>query len=408
MNLDKTTLHRKAYLLGLMTIAFGMPFSPVLMSIGQGIILFNWLIEGHLAEKLKCLFHNKAVLAIAGIVIIHLLGLLYTSNFEYALKDMRIKATILALLLVIPSTSPLSSKEFKLVLKTFLAGVFLASLISLYIYLGFYGPVDNARQLSPIISNIRLSLMICLAIFICIHLYLANKKVNRLFIFGILAIWFFLFMGVLGARVGYVAFFIIAIFTGIYKAWVYKKWWIAIIAAICIAASTIFSYQLIPTVKRRVIEVVWEFDLYNSGQKISSGSLNQRVIYWGIAKELIKENPVLGVGTGDIADVYKKYYETHDTGLLKYFQHRAHNQYLTIIITFGIIGFIVFLWGIFAPPYFEKKYADFIYLVFFIIFLLSMITEDTLETQAGATFYAFFNVLFLFAQPKTNTEILSE
>jgi hypothetical protein len=29
-----------------------------------------------------------------------------------------------------------------------------------------------------------------------------------------------------------------------------------------------------------------------------------------------------------------------------------------------------------------------------------MLTEDTLETQAGVTFYALFNCLFLFAKPE--------
>jgi hypothetical protein len=36
--------------------------------------------------------------------------------------------------------------------------------------------------------------------------------------------------------------------------------------------------------------------------------------------------------------------------------------------------------------------------VFFIIIFMSMLTEDTLETQAGATFFAFFNALLLFGR----------
>jgi len=35
------------------------------------------------------------------------------------------------------------------------------------------------------------------------------------------------------------------------------------------------------------------------------------------------------------------------------------------------------------------------YLSFFIIAVISFLTEDTLETQAGVTFFAFFNSFFL-------------
>jgi hypothetical protein len=33
------------------------------------------------------------------------------------------------------------------------------------------------------------------------------------------------------------------------------------------------------------------------------------------------------------------------------------------------------------------------------IMLLSMFTEDTIETQDGVTFFAFFNALFLLSYP---------
>ena len=35
------------------------------------------------------------------------------------------------------------------------------------------------------------------------------------------------------------------------------------------------------------------------------------------------------------------------------------------------------------------------YILFILIFVISMFTEDTLETQTGATFFAFFNTLLL-------------
>ena len=62
---------------------------------------------------------------------------------------------------------------------------------------------------------------------------------------------------------------------------------------------------------------------------------------------------------------------------------------------FGIIGMFWFLGALFYPIIAEKKILDFFYLTFFTIAFLSMLTEDTLESQAGVTFFAFFNSLFL-------------
>jgi hypothetical protein len=52
------------------------------------------------------------------------------------------------------------------------------------------------------------------------------------------------------------------------------------------------------------------------------------------------------------------------------------------------------------PLYTRLRKPDYFYVVFWCIAVISMLTEDTLETQAGATFFAFFNALFLFAKPQ--------
>jgi hypothetical protein len=47
-----------------------------------------------------------------------------------------------------------------------------------------------------------------------------------------------------------------------------------------------------------------------------------------------------------------------------------------------------------------KKTVDYLYITFFLIAVVSFLTEDTLETQAGVTFFAFFNSFFLFVFKK--------
>jgi cell division protein FtsW (lipid II flippase) len=79
------------------------------------------------------------------------------------------------------------------------------------------------------------------------------------------------------------------------------------------------------------------------------------------------------------------------------FRHKAHNQYLSITVGFGIVGLLLFLIVLLYPYLSSKRYRTYLYTVFLVILLISMLPEDTIETQAGASWFAFFNSLLIFA-----------
>ncbi|NNM15185.1 MAG: O-antigen ligase family protein, partial [Bacteroidia bacterium] len=117
------------------------------------------------------------------------------------------------------------------------------------------------------------------------------------------------------------------------------------------------------------------------------------------ALHIIKEKPLFGIGTGNIVKAYEKAYVETNSKLEKRFQRRTHNQYLSFMICFGIIGLLYFIFTLVYPiVYFPNEFKS-LYIVFILIIALSMLTEDTLETQVGVTLYAFFNTLFLFLAP---------
>jgi O-antigen ligase len=124
----------------------------------------------------------------------------------------------------------------------------------------------------------------------------------------------------------------------------------------------------------------------------------QRLEFWKASRSIIKRNLLTGVGTGDLEQAFQEEYTRSGSLLDKEFRWRSHNQFLAIFATFGIIGIIWFLFSLIFPALRLGKFHDYYYLSFFIILMLSMFTEDTLETQAGVTVFAFFNSLYLFAK----------
>jgi O-antigen ligase len=152
-------------------------------------------------------------------------------------------------------------------------------------------------------------------------------------------------------------------------------------------------YSLYP----RLYELFWEFDNYKRGANPSGHSVIQRMFYLEAGWNIFLEKPLLGVGVGDVKSSYSEYYNKTNSPLTPRWRLRAHNQFLTVLLSFGILGFIIFIISQFYPAYTSQKAKKLskLFIPFVIISLLSMLNEDTLETQAGVTFYAFFYALFV-------------
>ncbi|MCC7332554.1 MAG: O-antigen ligase family protein [Flavobacteriales bacterium] len=147
---------------------------------------------------------------------------------------------------------------------------------------------------------------------------------------------------------------------------------------------------------RRLQDIIWEIENYRKGGNYNGHSIVMRLVFWKTAFSIFKENILFGVGTGDIQDAFNIQYEKDKSILSPKYRLRAHNQFITAFTTFGIFGGILFFVFIFAP-FFQLGLKDnFFYIAFFIVMCISMLTEDTLDTQVGITLYVFFNTLLIY------------
>ncbi len=154
------------------------------------------------------------------------------------------------------------------------------------------------------------------------------------------------------------------------------------------------------SVKGYIEQFMMGYIAYTKDKNANASSLMQRIEYWKTSLYIIKKNIFIGQGTGDVKEAFEKAYNETNSKLLPEYRHRAHNQFLTIFIALGIPGLLVFLFSIIYPPVALGKFNNYYYLVFFSIAVISFLTEDTLETQAGVTFFAFFSALLLFGVRK--------
>ncbi len=113
----------------------------------------------------------------------------------------------------------------------------------------------------------------------------------------------------------------------------------------------------------------------------------------------MKENMLIGVGTGDINQELNSKFRANNQEYLATKYTNSHNQILDYLIKYGIVGFLVI--GFAFSMYFKKawKNNDQLFLMFLVLSCLCMLTENILNRQYGIVFFFFINSLFYFSRP---------
>lgn len=152
--------------------------------------------------------------------------------------------------------------------------------------------------------------------------------------------------------------------------------------------------------RARVEEVLFELEQYRSTGRADGHSVAMRMEFLRAGWAIAQDNWLHGIGTGDTQRAFDAYYIASGSSLAPEWRLRAHNQYLTLWISFGALGlaFALFTWW--WPATRMKAWNDPLFLCWAVAFGVSCLTDDTIETQAGATFFALYYALFVFASPR--------
>ena len=528
----------QAYLLGLLMVAVGLTLSPFLMGMSHFWLVLVWLVDGIVArdfkQKLSRFWHNKAAVLLVAFYLMHVVGLLWTSDFEYALRDLRVKLPILVMPFVLSSLEPLDHKRFDLVMLVYVLSVFIATQFSFFRYVRH--DYEDVREISRFISHIRFCLNIVFSMAV-IGYYLYKRRISKgksvpsfgikvvidQFLMWLLLFWFAYVIFIFESLSGYVILAAVVLATLLFAFLRWKKgrgWRVAlgvsalmVIAAIVVVVwavakpmvevkpvdlstlekttaqgnpywhdtihnpvedgkyvglyynrnelreawsqrselpfdgatadgenleATLARYLTSkdlrkdaegvmaltdedvknieqgvanynnwkhPGLRARLSSTLFEYNLYRRYNNPNGGSLSQRIEYTRASFHIIGRHPWFGVGTGDVPQTFAQTYDEIHSPLKEEFRFRAHNQYLAIAVAFGLVGLAFFLFVLLYPWFASKRNRTYLYMVFLCVMLLSMFPEDTLETQAGATLFAFFMALLLFAKPQRSVDV---
>lgn len=144
----------------------------------------------------------------------------------------------------------------------------------------------------------------------------------------------------------------------------------------------------------RIYQSIWELDTYFQTGNPNDQSLSQRIEFTKAAIYIIKNN-LWGIGTGNFKIEFDNAYKNTNSKLDEKFRFNVHNQYLSYIVKFGIVGFLIIIFLLVYAIRIKKQSHNIFLILLLIIIGLSNFGETTLETHVGLPFFVYFLSLFL-------------
>jgi len=122
-----------------------------------------------------------------------------------------------------------------------------------------------------------------------------------------------------------------------------------------------------------------------------------RLARWQVITELITKKPIIGYGTGSEMELLQDAFYKHKLYNSYLSKLNAHNEYLSMLLKSGIIGFLVYtatlIWGFSM----SLKRKDLLFFTFILLVAIVSLSENVLDVDKGIFFYASFYSFFSFS-----------
>jgi len=193
--------HRDLAFWGMALIALGLPLSTILMSVGQFVLIGNWLLEGDIKRRLRQFFTHRLSLVLSSVWFIHLVGMAWAPDLQAAWRDVQVKLPLLILPLVFFTSKLPEPARLRQVLYLFVLGTVAGSLVGMANYLGLeQGVMLDKRNLSYFTSHIRFGMMVVFSLCILAYFLFSEWRTwpwaERIFTLGVIGwlFWFTIFL----------------------------------------------------------------------------------------------------------------------------------------------------------------------------------------------------------------------
>jgi hypothetical protein len=336
-----TTAAEKALFATAALTYFCLPLGTAPSTIAASLCAAIWFFSG-IAIKKRYLYWKQYWWPVFGLIVLPWIGMLYTQDVMGLGIDYAEKTYYWLFSLVVAAIAFEHFSSARLV-QAFMLGLGI-NVVAAIAQIIFHLHDDNLqhRGLGPDYSTLSAYLIvgIMMAVF---FLHRQQHTRHKIALTGLIGLYFF-HLVILHSRASYIAFVLLAPFMGMT---LFKTRKIIKTTAICllVPALMLLSPIVRQRVERSVSELTYHLDAEDTAAWGHSYSPEQDRFYmWNRALRIIREHPFFGVGTGGYQSVLK----AMDTDPAIPAIAHPHNNFLYMVVSYGAMGLIVFVWFLWA------------------------------------------------------------
>jgi len=337
----------------LILFGFALPLSVAINNMFAIALLLLWLYQKKYRKTLQMIQHSRFLVAIILFYMLHFVGLLWTEDLVWGLHI--IKKEWVFLLLPIMMTF-IKQEHIKYYIGAFLVAMSISEILSYLIWFEVIPPFKSATVYdpTPFMSHISYNPFLAFAIYIIGYYILFDALLSkrRKLVYMVFLITMSINMFITGGRAGQIAYLLVI--SILLFQYFRKSIWKAILAILLTLSGVLsLAYTNSTLFNDRVNSAVIEINHFDIQ---SAGTVGLR-LNWAInTLLLIKQNPIIGVGTGDFVNEYRKV-SLERTPHLQLTAH-PHNMYLLEMAQFGILGLLSLLSILLMQILFALKSKD--------------------------------------------------
>jgi len=389
-------------------ISLFLPDMPVINNIIIGGLFLVSLIYNPFAEKVQLLRQRKEIALMILFFLWHIVSGIVSLNHKEALVMLALRLP----LLVFPLSIGLLHIRAELkdrILLAFIIIVTGTSMVCMVYSLGQYHQFHDAGYLyndsltSVIkVQSIYFALIVNLALFS--YFYLLRKGSFAIEYIGLayLSIAFLLvFHFMLASRIAIISLYSVFLFFGILYIVRRKRYLEGITLILSLVIGAILLFKLFPKTLNRFDELNYSSYNFNSHGRESHYNMdltadqwngaNIRLAVWKCTEQLAREYWLLGAQLGDKQDRLMEVYRSKGFDFAMQTKRNTHSNYIDVFITFGIVGFTIFIFGYVIIPIRKAVRTNDLLGGLIIGFLaISMITETYMDRSMGCLLLGFF------------------
>ncbi len=399
-------IDRSAVWLFLVTITTcSFPWSERISSIGIVLLVLHWLLDKQLIKKIKSIQLDAVLISFVSFFIFHIIALSWSHNPSDASHTIEVKLSFLIFPFLFTTENYLHLKSKKQLFMTFCFSCLISFLycliFSIYHFHTFgIASIFNRMNIADAVMHPGYySNYFVLAILFCTFEWLNNTNGSLKSIYVLFIILFGIILTLLASKTALIFIFIFAIYIFWRLSNFIKNYLIRIsfFAGVCLLFGILFS--ILPPIKNRIIETYQQSNVEIKQPDFSNSTISRRAA-WNLEWQLIKENPMVGYGTGSANSLLlEKFKEKKYISLVKNNMH-THNQFLHTWIDLGLVGILLLLCCLVVCFIQFWKQKEEIGIWFSGLILINILTDDMLEIQAGIVFFIFFLLLLIYQNKK--------